>query len=322
MPVFDDRVIPPTAPDIVYRAGVGLGEPERLSIAASSARIQLFERLQIESQSNCNRSCWFCPRTYDRSGSYLNRLSEPVLSRMPTEKILDLLDQARSLGFRGRVGFHHYSEPLLDARNPMLAMEARRRGMEPYLHTNGDVLRQDDALCNEIRQVYALIVVGLYDYETPEELEETKRYWRDRLPGANLAFSPIGPSGIGSGHSIGIPKALVPTDARMALPDLTYPNGPCHRPLIRMIIQHNGEVANCCEDTHGAFRLGNVYQHSLEQLWFSDRHVQVVNSLIAGRREEYDLCRNCPLAPTGLPPDGRKIAIVPRRYTVEATPQA
>jgi len=306
----------------VHRVGAGRGESESPAAAVSNMRIPLFERLQIESQSNCNRSCWFCPRTYDRSGSYLNRVSEPVLNRMPTEKILDLLDQARSLGFRGRVGFHHYSEPLLDTRNPMLAKEASERGMEPYLHTNGDVLRQDNALCNEVRQVYALIVVGLYDYETTEELEETKRYWRDRLVGANLAFSPIGPSGVRSGHSIGIPKALVPTDARMALPDLTYPNGPCHRPLIRMIIQHNGELANCCEDTYGAFKLGNVYQDSLEELWFSGRHVQVVDALIAGRRERYELCRNCPLSPTGLPPGGRKIAIVPRRYTVEATPSA
>ena len=145
----------------------------------SSSRIPLFERLEIESQSNCNRSCWFCPRTYDRSGKYLDETGKSVIYQMPTEKILDLLDQAQGLGFKGRVGFHHYSEPLIDERNIMLAQQARKREMKPYLHTNGDMLKRDNALCEEVNKVYGLIVVGLYDYETNEELEEMKRYWHD-----------------------------------------------------------------------------------------------------------------------------------------------
>jgi 2-deoxy-scyllo-inosamine dehydrogenase (SAM-dependent)/8-amino-3,8-dideoxy-alpha-D-manno-octulosonate transaminase len=277
------------------------------------SRIPLFERLQIESQSNCNRSCWFCPRTYDRSGKYLDRAGKAVLNRMPTVKILDLLDQAQALGFQGRVGFHHYSEPLLDDRNPMLAKDARTRGMEPYLLTNGDKLRCDDTLCEEVRNVYAVIVVGLYDYRTNEELEEAKAYWRDRLAGANLAFSYIGLSGARSAHSIGVPRAMVPSDLRMAVADLTFTGAPCHRPLVRMIIQHDGEMCHCCEDTYGAFTLGNVHRNSLEELWFSDRHLQVVENLLAGERGKYVLCRNCPMPPTAPAPSGNMIAIAPRR---------
>jgi radical SAM protein with 4Fe4S-binding SPASM domain len=281
----------------------------------SRSRIPLFERLQIESQSNCNRSCWFCPRTYDRSGRYLDEAGKSIVEQMPTWKVLEILDQAKALGFRERVGFHHFSEPLLDKRNIMLAQEARKRNMKPYLNTNGDVLKRDEALCEEVKRVYMLIVVGLYDYKTNEELEEAKRYWQARLAGANLKFSSIGVSGVKSAHSIGVPKALVPTDARMAIPDLTYVNGPCHRPLIRLIIQYNGDMCNCHEDTGGAFKLGNVYQNSVEELWFSERHVQVVEELIAGQRQNYALCRNCPLSPTGPAPAGRKISFIPRRYT-------
>jgi MoaA/NifB/PqqE/SkfB family radical SAM enzyme len=144
-------------------------------VVALVKRIPLFERLQIESQSNCNRSCWFCPRTYDRSGKYLDAEGAAVFNGMPTEKIINLLDQAQALGFRGRVAFYHYSEPLLDERNVMLAREARKRGMRPYLHTNGDVLRRNDQLCKEVKQIYEFIVVGLYDYRTNEELEENEQ---------------------------------------------------------------------------------------------------------------------------------------------------
>ncbi|MGH7563925.1 MAG: SPASM domain-containing protein [Gemmatimonadota bacterium] len=279
-----------------------------------AGRTPLFERLQVESQSNCNRSCWFCPRTYDRSGRYLDTRGEPVLHRMPTEKILDLLDQARAMGFRGRVGFHHYSEPLLDKRNVVLAWAARERHMEPYLHTNGDALRKNERLCAEVREVYRIIVIGLYDYRTNEELEEAKMYWRRRLASEDLDFSPIGPRGVRSGHSIGVPRALVPSDVRMAVPDLTFANAPCHRPLIRLIIQHDGEVCNCCEDLHGDFGLGNVHRSSLEDLWYSERHALIVEDLVRGHRENYALCRNCPMPPTGRPPDGESVRIDFRRY--------
>lgn len=284
----------------------------------SARRIPLFERMQIESQSNCNRSCWFCPRTYDRSGRYLDARGEPVLRQMPTGTILDLLDQARAMGFRGRVGFHHYSEPLLDKRNVSLARAARERGMEPYLHTNGDALKKSDRLCAEVGEVYRIIVVGLYDYETDEELEEAKVFWRQRLARQDLDFSPIGPRGVRSGHSIGVPRAMVPTDPRMAVPDLTFANAPCHRPLIRLIVQHDGEMCNCCEDLHGDFRLGNVHQGSIEALWYSERHVGIVEDLVQGRRERYSLCRNCPMPPTGRPTGKESVRIDFRRYAPES----
>lgn len=287
----------------------------------STKRLPLFERLQVESQSNCNRSCWFCPRTYDRSGRYLSQDGDPVLRQMPTETILDLLDQARDLGFRGRVGFHHYSEPLLDRRNIHLAWAARDRGMEPYLHTNGDALRKSDRLCSQVLEVYRIIVVGLYDYRSNEELEEAKDYWRQRLAGVDPDFSPIGTQGVRSGHSIGVPRAMVPSDDRMAVPDLTFLNGPCHRPLIRLVIQYDGQMCNCCEDLHGAFCLGNILESSIEELWWSERHVRIVEDLVRGRRERYRLCRSCPMPPTGRPPDGESLKIDVRRQVPDVRPK-
>ena len=282
-----------------------------------SMRIPLFERLLIESQSNCNRTCWFCPRTYDESGKYLNATSENVVKQMPTARIHDLLDQAQAMGFRGAVGFHHYSEPLLDTRNLQLAQAALDRGMKPWLHTNGDILKRSDALCDAVKEVYGLIVMGLYDYETNAELEVAKRYWNDRLAGATIEFSAIRNSGPRTVHSMGIPRALVPTDAHMVLPDLTYDGAPCHRPLLRLIIQYDGEMCACCEDTYGDFDLGNAFHQTLRQLWYSEPHIRMTEDLIAGRRDRYSLCRNCPMAPTGPSVSGTGVSIRPRKYRVQ-----
>ena len=190
--------------------------------------------------------------------------------------------------------------------------------MKPYLHTNGDLLRQDDQLCQEVIRVYETIVIGIYDYETNTQLEHAKQYWNRRLKGVSLQFSSIGLSGSGTADSMGVPRALVPTDTRMALPDLVYSHAPCLRPLVRMIIQYDGEVCNCCEDTSGAFQLGNVFHSSIEQVWFSDHHARIVQDLAAGNREKYDLCRNCPLPPSHPVNGPQKFLITPRRYTLPA----
>lgn len=275
-------------------------------------RLPLFERLQIESSAMCNRSCWFCPRIYDASGKYLDDAGNAVHHKMPTNIILGLLDQAQAIGFTGRVGFHHYSEPLLDPRNLDLAREARSRGMQPCLVTNGDVLKRSPNKCGKVCQVYDHIVIGLYDYESDEELDQEKAFWTKQLPVPRLEFSPIGPS-TGRVHSVVAPRAIVPHDARIRAPDLTYKNAPCHRPLIRMIVQHDGEVALCCEDVHGEFQLGTIYAESLEQIWQSERHIEIVQDLIAGNRENYDLCKCCPASPTGPAANGRRIEIAPRQ---------
>lgn len=278
----------------------------------------LFNRLQIESQSSCNRTCWFCPRTYDQSGRYRNQAGNSTAHRMPTELILDIMDQAGAMGFSGGVTFNCYSEPLLDNRNVMLAHQAKKRRMRPYLHTNGDLLKMNDSLCRQVRDVYEYIVVGVYDYDTNEELAAAKQYWSDRLSGADLRFSTIGRAGGRSATSMAIPRALVPTDERIPMPDMKFINGPCSRPLIRMIIGYDGEMYNCCEDIHGHFKLGNIYQNSLKELWFSDHHLSMIRDLLAGNRDKYELCANCPQSPTGPPPDETiRIRISPRRHSLK-----
>lgn len=271
--------------------------------------IPLFQRLVIESHSYCNRSCWFCPRTYDRSGAYRDSAGRNVRHEMPTERILDLLDQAATLGFEGLVAFHFYGEALFDPRCVELAWEAKKRKMKPYLHTNADAMKTDRALRRQVADGFERIIVGLYDHETDEALEDTKRDWLARLPDVDVRFSTIGR---GSTRSMAVPRALVPVNTRIRTPDLTYTNAPCSRPLVRMLIRYDGEVCNCCEDAQGEFGLGNANERSLADLWFGRRHVEVVNDLRDGRREKHSLCTRCPQPPTSPPPDGGRVSMCRR----------
>jgi radical SAM protein with 4Fe4S-binding SPASM domain len=277
-------------------------------------RMPLFQRLLIETQANCNRDCWFCPRTFDHSGVYKDASGHSSFAQMPTETVLGLLDQAQALGFTGLVTFFFFSEPLLDRRNIAFARAARDRGLRPYLHTNGDVLRVNDALAEAVQDTYEFVVVGLYDYETSEDLETDRAWWRERLPRADLGFSYVRPVAAPELPTLGIPRALVPTDVRAGIPDVTFANGPCSRPLQRMIIRHDGAMCNCCEDLHAQFGLGNVHEATLADLWFSERHVEIARDLLAGHREDYPLCAACPLRPTGPVPGGGPVGMRRRNY--------
>jgi len=231
---------------------------------------------------------------------------------MPSEKILELLDQAKEMGFQNLVSFYYYSEPLIDKRNIELANEARNRGMKPYMHTNGDLLRKNKGLCKQVQDVYEYVVVGIYDYSNDAELEKEKLFWKRKLPNIDLRFSAIGLSDRKTVKSMGIPRALVPSDSRFHIPDLKFRNAPCSQPLLRMIIRYDGHMMNCCEDIDGAFELGNIYENTLSELWYSEKHQGIVVGLLEGKREDYPLCANCPRLPSSLPTNGQNIAIIPR----------
>ncbi|WP_158241496.1 radical SAM/SPASM domain-containing protein [Novosphingobium sp. TH158] len=254
--------------------------------------IPLFKRLLVELQSNCNRNCFFCNREFDTSGKRYDADRRKVIRRMPTEQAISILNQAQAMGFSGNVAFHHYSEPFLDDRIIDMAHAARERGMVPYEHTNGDVLRQDKALSRAAAEVFDHIVVGLYDYKSEDELREEMAFWEDRLAGTRLRFS--------LGGDV-FPRVMTPHDTRMFREKQTYPGAPCLRPLMRLIVHYDGMVPLCCEDMETRFDLGNAFSTGIADLWFSDRHVEIVKALKKGERHRFALCAQCPIPPVSSP---------------------
>jgi radical SAM protein with 4Fe4S-binding SPASM domain len=250
--------------------------------------IPLFRRLLLELQSNCNRSCFFCNRPWDDSGKRVDADGGHVMRSMPAEHASRIMREAAALGFRGKIAFHHMSEPFLDPRIIEMAREAKRLGLHPYEHTNGDVLRKDDELCRAAVGVFDYIVVGLYDYETHAERAAEIAFWRDRLKGCDVRFS--------LGERV-FPRGLTPMDARMFREKEPFPGGVCHMPLERLIVHYDGNVALCCEDMKDDFDLGNAFQSSVEELWYSERHVGIIRDLEQGRREKFKTCAACPIPP-------------------------
>jgi MoaA/NifB/PqqE/SkfB family radical SAM enzyme len=252
-------------------------------------RIPLFQRVVVELQSHCNRECFFCCRESDTRGKRKTADGKSVRRSMPTEKVMALFDELEALEFRGFITFHQLSEAFLDERLIDVAREATRRGMRPYVHTNGDVLRNDERLCAQTAEVFEYVVVGLYDYTSDEERDFEKDFWKRRLRGTQVMFSLV--------ENV-YTRTHSPDNAQMhAIVRATYPNGVCAEPLKYLMIHYNGDVCCCCEDMYGELLKVNIFETSIRDIWYSPRHVQVIDDLLRGERHKYDLCAKCTRSP-------------------------
>jgi radical SAM protein with 4Fe4S-binding SPASM domain len=251
--------------------------------------IPLFQRVVIELQSNCNRDCYFCSRQSDTSGKRRTPEGKRVSKSMPAEKVMKLLDELQSLNFKGYITFHHLSEAFLDNRLIQIATEAKKRGMRPYIHTNGDVLRNNEELCKKSAEVFEYVVVGLYDYNNQEEKEDQKEFWIKRLHGTTILFSVAEKT---------YRRTYSPDNEKMGkLEKKTYPAAICANPQKYLLIHYNGDVSCCCEDMYGELMKSNIFDKSIKEIWYSEEHKKIIKELQGGERKKYDLCLKCTMGP-------------------------
>jgi hypothetical protein len=208
---------------------------------------------------------------------------------MPTEKIMLLFDELEAMRFKGYITFHHLSEAFLDKRLLGIAREARRRGMRPYVHTNGDVMKDSEGLCREAASIFEYIVVGLYDYTSEEEKDSQKKFWKNRLHGTRVMFS--------LAENVYVRTHSAANGKMNAIVRQTYPDAVCTNPQKYLLIHYNGDVCCCCEDMYGELLRFNIFDTSIREVWYSERHAQIIDALRTGERRQFDLCAKCTMGP-------------------------
>jgi len=245
----------------------------------------LWNSLEVDIHSSCNRDCDFCPRYLDRSGARKDAAGNPVHRRMPTEQVYRIIDQADALGFRGRTKLHRLSEGLLDERYLEFATYIRGKGMTLVEDTNGDALRTNSALCASLDGLIQHLTIGLYDCRTEFEKQQQMFFWRNRFKKTRISFSlPREQCLIRQGS--GIYDQAPKNRAVLGLP--------CNQPTNFLLIRYDGNVSLCCEDDHCRFALGNAFSEDLASIWWSWRHIVLARTLQkVGGRQRYGACRQC-----------------------------
>ena len=66
----------------------------------------------------------------------------------------------------------------------------------------------------------------------------------------------------------------------------------CRRIWTNVVVNWDGEVAICCFDKDGDFRVGNVMDYDLNKLW-KNKNITKVRNQILKDRKQIPICRNC-----------------------------
>jgi hypothetical protein len=246
---------------------------------AGDRRIPLFQQLEVETRSTCNRACPGCLRNSHPDRAALRPWFES--HELPGDLVERLLTEALALGFHGPVCLQHYNEPLQDPRITAFGRRARALGFpHVFICTNGDYITE--AVAAELDGAFHELQVALY---MDEPAKGRRQQWLATLfRETRLHFT-------GGGH---IPTHFSPLYDVAALANQNRIH-PCGEPLRRLIINHRGDMLLCCDDLAGHFGLGNLRDHTVEQLWFGDRHQNLVLALQApGGRWCHPHCLSCP----------------------------
>jgi len=240
--------------------------------------IELFRTASIETSSFCNRTCETCIRN-----SYPNKKRiapwHELHNHLPMKTIFEIGYQLRDVGFKENICLSHYNEPLLDHRLDKIIEHFKSLGCfrNIYFHTNGDFMNQDWA--DRLDGLADKIIVSLYMEKKTERIEWIKSLFKktfiDYTDGGHITshYSPR--------ENLKAKIAEhVPTE--------------CKIPITTMIINHRAQYLLCCEDVVGRFNLGTFPRPSIEHYWYGNRHVEIINTLVANGRRNYQYCKICP----------------------------
>jgi radical SAM protein with 4Fe4S-binding SPASM domain len=242
--------------------------------------MRIFDELNIETQSTCNRTCPTCLRqSYPDVTALAGRF---VVRQMPDALVYSLLDQAAAMGFRGRICMQHFNEPLQDARIADFGRYAKGLNVFDggvFLNTNGDYLTAEWAA--RLDGAYDWLNVALYGGNKAKRAAQ----YTDWFTATRLTFT--------AGEHIITHFSPGANLAEL----LALANGqPCEREAqMRCIIGYDGKMMLCCDDIAAEYDLGNAHDTPLDELWFGERHAAVLKTLSKpGGRLAYAYCRTCP----------------------------
>lgn len=277
-------------------------------------QVTLFNAIAIETSALCNRTCVFCP----------NHSTTRPDELMPETLITKMTAELRELRYDGRLTNYMYNEPTRDPRCLRLLRYWRQELPKARLmvSTNGDYLKRKEDLVALLDAGVRQLQINIYSAtdgcgnrsRTARGIEAARKRhaqiqaWVDSLPGVSQRHSV---------HS-SIPRSVtavrieakygITADAKkIAVFELQNRSGnvpwfqpavrqplakPCTRPFRMLNINWRGDALLCCNDYHGAVKVGNVAQHTLVELWNSPT-MNKYRLALQARDRKLPLCDEC-----------------------------
>lgn len=241
--------------------------------------MNLFNWLDLETFSSCNRTCPTCLRNSHPNKEEIGSWFKPHYLEM--DVIEEALRQIRDMGFTGGVRLSHFNEPMMDERLPDIAWMVQDYGYKAYMNSDGDFITPE--LAEKLDGAFEEIIVSLY---MKEPIKSERAAWIPTLFNKTKMVMVTMSDHIPSHYS---PKFDVKALAAQ------YVDNICREPAMRVIINHRRQLLLCCEDVIGQFELGYFPDTSIEDYWFGEKHRAIHDMLLeTGGRRKHPYCATCP----------------------------
>lgn len=277
--------------------------------------------IQMEPVQGCNLGCDFCgihSVGYERKAKGFDMM-DPSIARSVAE-------QVATLGWNPRIEYAMHGEPTMHPDLPALIEPFRRALPGTYIlvtSNGGGLLRDTDATVAALFEA-GLDTLALDDYVTNKIVQRFEEQYSGpgvmRYP-ADKAANPHQRS---KTQRVVIMQDLTTTDegthgtvhnsAGFAAPkDYSKNDKRCAKPFRELAVRWDGNVAICCNDWSGQFKVGNVMTEGLEAIWQHPRMQAARKALYHGRRDLLEPCNGCTATTyrNGLLPDKKGLIDLP-----------
>lgn len=231
-----------------------------------------FSIIEIETTTECNRKCVYCPNyTHDR-GKHL--MSEKLFKK--------IIDELASINFSGRVSPHFYGEPLLDKRLPKLIGYVREKLplSSIVIFSNGDLLTID--LFNKlIKSGVNQFCITEHGKTMSKNMRQLMDYVKDKPNLSNKVF-----------YFKVQPETPLFNRGGLVEPDVAIKFEKCRSPSDVVIIDYKGNVILCCNDYLSSVVFGNMEKESLIQIWNKPYYKKTRKDIRNGIFE-LEVCKKC-----------------------------
>lgn len=264
--------------------------------------------VQVEFSEGCNLYCDFCGLQGIREKKVKN------FRFMKSNTARRISSQMSKYGWNSRVEFAMHGEPTMNPRFIDMVKIFRRGLPDNQLmmtSNGGGIIRAPVKILNELFDA-GLNVFAFDNYQTVNigkkiiaDLDEAMDrdfkvfYYPDVDPDASphkrwskdervfICVQDISQADKGT-HSVlnnhcgaGAPPLEEPLQAR------------CAKPFRELSIRWDGNVAICCNDWRGVYKIGNIYEMTLEEIWLSERMDAARRFLYHGERGGLSPCDVC-----------------------------
>lgn len=238
-------------------------------------RFPLFQQVLIETRTDCNNNCPFCPHAFVKKN----------LGIMSWECYTNIIDQLYSIGYNGRIALMLSNEPLLDDRIEEMIGYAKGKSQRFFLDitSNGKLL--------SIEKIDKLFSFGLDNININDYRGDRDKYPDKWSPNIDSIHSAYGNNPKVSFYKRRTDESLPNYAGNIPQEYDRNDFGFCNYPFRKLTISFKGDILLCCDDFMYETSYGNTLSDSLVDCWNNSELNTIRFALLRGER--IGLCNKC-----------------------------